>query len=130
MQIDFITGAFFFFLAMGIFYYALSAYWFVEDLINKCQGKSKTKKTEYTEEEEFYATLLQMKSDLDADAFRTRKAMLDEVLKHRRKEFLQRWSSDVSLTCLTTVSVIRIAFDFKASKFAFLLSFLYKSERF
>lgn len=33
MQIDIITGVFFFFLAMGIFYSALSAYWFVEDLI-------------------------------------------------------------------------------------------------
>ena len=45
MQIDIITGVFFFFLAMGIFCSALSAYWFVEDLINKYRGKSKTKKT-------------------------------------------------------------------------------------
>ena len=85
MQIDFITGAFFFFLAMGIFYSALSAYWFVEDLINKCQGKSKTKKTEYTEEEEFYATLLQMKSDLDAEAFEASRDMLNEVFRHQRE---------------------------------------------
>ena len=44
MQIDIITGVFFFFLAMGIFCSALSAYWFVEDLINKYRGKSKTER--------------------------------------------------------------------------------------
>ncbi len=85
MQIDIITGVFFFFLAMGIFCSALSAYWFVEDLINKYRGKSKTKKKEYTEEEEFYATLLQMKSDLDAEAFEASRDMLNEVFRHQRE---------------------------------------------
>ncbi len=37
----------------------------------------------YTEEEEFYANLLQIKSDLDIDAFSARKAMLDEALRYR-----------------------------------------------
>lgn len=37
----------------------------------------------YTSEEELYAALLQTKSDLDAEAFNARKAMLDEVLRHR-----------------------------------------------
>ena len=85
MQIDIITGVFFFFLAMGIFYSALSAFWFVEDLFNKYRGKSKTKKTEYTEEEEFYTTLLQIKSDLDAEAFEASRDMLNEVSRHKRE---------------------------------------------
>ena len=57
----------------------------LEDLINKYRGKSKTKKTEYTEEEEFYATLLQMKSDLDAEAFEASRDMLNEVFRHQRE---------------------------------------------
>ena len=43
----------------------------------------KANEPEYTPEEEFYASLLQTKSDLDADAFNARKAMLDEALRHR-----------------------------------------------
>lgn len=39
----------------------------------------------YTEEERFYANLLLKKNELDADAFKTRKAMFDEALKHQRK---------------------------------------------
>ena len=40
----------------------------------------------YTPEEEFYASLLQQKSDLDADAFATQKAMLDEILRHNKNQ--------------------------------------------
>ena len=43
----------------------------------------KANEPEYTPEEEFYASLLQTKSDLDADAFNARKSMLDEALRHR-----------------------------------------------
>lgn len=43
----------------------------------------KANEPEYTKEEQFYASLLQQKSNLDADAFATRKAMLDEALRHR-----------------------------------------------
>lgn len=85
MQIDIITGAVFLFLSLGVLYTGLIVYWFVEDLINKYRGKSKTKKTEYTEEEEFYATLLQIKSDLDAEAFEASRDMLNEVFRHKRK---------------------------------------------
>ncbi|GFH43502.1 hypothetical protein Hs30E_20490 [Lactococcus hodotermopsidis] len=37
----------------------------------------------FTEEEKFYADLLLMKNDLDADAFETSKQMLAEVLGNR-----------------------------------------------
>ncbi|MBP1046210.1 hypothetical protein I6N96_07930 [Enterococcus sp. BWM-S5] len=40
---------------------------------------------EYTEEEQFYASLLQQKSDLDADAFATSKAMMDEFFRHNKE---------------------------------------------
>lgn len=40
----------------------------------------------YTPEEEFYASLLQQKSDLDADAFATQKAMVDEFLRHNKNQ--------------------------------------------
>lgn len=43
------------------------------------------KPAEYTEEEQFYASLLQQKVDLDADAFATQKAMMDEFLKHNKE---------------------------------------------
>lgn len=84
MQIDIITGAVFLFLTLGVIYTGLIVYWFVEDLIHNYRGKSKTNKTEYTEEEEFYATLLQMKSDLDAEAFEASRDMLNEVFRHKR----------------------------------------------
>lgn len=41
-----------------------------------------SKEPEYTEEEKFYAELLLMKQDLDADAFRTRQAMHQEFERH------------------------------------------------
>lgn len=43
--------------------------------------------TIYTEEEKFYANLLLKKHELDADAFKTRKAMFDEALKHQNDSF-------------------------------------------
>lgn len=40
----------------------------------------------YTPEEQFYASLLQQKSDLDSDAFATQKAMLDEFLRYSKNQ--------------------------------------------
>ncbi|MDK4411118.1 hypothetical protein M2M41_14900, partial [Enterococcus faecalis] len=41
------------------------------------------------EEEEFYTTLLQIKSDLDAEAFEASRDMLNEVSRHKRVEWEQ-----------------------------------------
>lgn len=57
--------------------------WEMRQIDKEAQNK-KAQEPVYTPEEEFYAHLLQQKSDLDADAFAARKAMLDEALRYKQ----------------------------------------------
>ena len=68
---------------LSIIFFIWASYEIYKD--EQAEKVRKANEPVYTPEEKFYASLLQQKSDLDADAFSTRKAMLDEVLKHRRK---------------------------------------------
>lgn len=52
--------------------------------IHKDEKAEKASELVYTPEEQFYASLLQTKTDLDAGAFATRKAMIDEALRHKK----------------------------------------------
>lgn len=62
-------------------------FWYYLDERNTQARKyyRQNQESNYTEEERFYANLLLKKNELDADAFKTRKAMFDEALKHQRK---------------------------------------------
>ncbi|GGC97846.1 hypothetical protein [Enterococcus wangshanyuanii] len=81
MHFDIVNALMFFFLTAGVISTGLIAYLFISDLFKK--NKPVDNEPEYTEEEQFYASLLQQKSDLDADAFATRRAMMDEFLRHK-----------------------------------------------
>lgn len=83
MHFDIVTSFMCFFLIIGIATTGLFAYWFIVDFFKK--DKPVNNEPEYTEEEQFYASLLQQKVDLDADAFATRKAMMDEFLRHNKE---------------------------------------------
>lgn len=48
------------------------------------------KEPEYTEKEKFYAELLLMKHDLDADAFATKKQILDELNNQPQEDFFDK----------------------------------------
>lgn len=78
---------------IAIILLSISSIFEIVDYFKKKQAKKKTlsisqryaahSSPEFTEEEQFYADLLLKKIDLDADAFATRKSMLDEYLKHK-----------------------------------------------
>lgn len=73
-------------LALGLVSLVL-VFWYYLDERNTQARKyyRQNQESNYTEEEQFYANLLLKKNELDADAFKTRKAMFDEALKHQRK---------------------------------------------
>ena len=69
---------------LSIIFFIWASYEIYKD--EQAEKVRKANEPVYTPEEEFYASLLQQKSDLDADAFATQKAMLDEFLRHNKNQ--------------------------------------------